>query len=152
MAVVKTKSNLFSDYLSGADNPDPELARGRPIMVQGTVTNLSTDSNLSTYALAVLPSHAILGDRTAFDVENWGFATVNIGTLDDIDALITIAKSSGNTVSPIAFGDAKHGKRLWEVLGLAADPGGQITLYAHASAGATGAGSMPFRFEYFDRS
>ncbi len=151
MAVVNLKSNLFGDYLAGIDNPDPELARGRPIVATGSVENGATDSSLSTYKLASLPSNCILGDRTKFDVENWGFATVNIGTLTDVDALITIAKSSGNTVSPVVFGDAKHGKRLWEVLGLAADPGGVIDIYAHASAGATGAGSMPFQFEYFWR-
>lgn len=151
MAVVNLKSNLFGDYLAGIDNPDPELARGRPIVATGSVENGASDSSLSTYKLASLPSNCILGDRTKFDVENWGFATVNIGTLTDVDALITIAKSSGNTVSPVVFGDAKHGKRLWEVLGLAADPGGVIDIYAHASAGATGAGSMPFQFEYFWR-
>jgi hypothetical protein len=151
MAVVNTKSNLFGDYLAGTDNPDPELARGRAIMATGSVSNGATDSNLSTYKLASLPSNCILGSRTLFDVENWGFATVNIGTKDDIDALITIAKASGNTVTPVVFGDAKHGKRLWEVLGLAADPGGMIDLYAHASADATGAGAMPFQFEYFFR-
>jgi hypothetical protein len=151
MAVVNTKSNLYGDYLAGIDNPDPELARGRPIMATGTVSNGATDSNLSTYKLASLPSNCILADRTKFDVENWGFATVNIGTKDDIDALITVLKSAGNTVTPVVFGDAKHGKRLWEVLGLAADPGGMIDIYAHASAGATGAGSMPFQFEYLFR-
>lgn len=151
MPVVNKLSDLIGDYLAGTTNPDPELARGRCIMATGTAANAVTDSNLSTFALADIPSNAILGDRTKFDVENWGFATVNIGTLTDIDALITVAKSSGNTVSPVVFGDAKHGKRLWEVLGLAADPGGVIRLYAHASANATGAGAMPFQIEYFFR-
>jgi len=50
--------------------------------------------------------------------------------------------------NPIAQGDANHGLRLWEVLGLAASPGGNIALYAHAEANATGAGSMPFRIAY----
>lgn len=151
MAVVNKLSSLIPDHANDYHGPDPELARGRPIMATGTVTNGATDSTLSTYKLASLPSNCILGDRTKFDVENWGFATVNIGTKDDIDALFTVLKSAGNTVTPVVFGDAKHGKRLWEVLGLAADPGGMIDLYAHASAGATGAGSMPFQFEYFFR-
>ncbi len=151
MAVVNTLSNLIPDYRAGVVNPDPEFARGRVVLVTGIVANLATDSALSTYALADIPSHAILADRTRFDVENWGFATVNIGTADDIDALTTVLKSAGNTVSPVVFGDAKHGKHLWEVLGLAADPGTTIRLYAHASAVATGAGSMPFQFEYVTR-
>ena len=72
-------------------------------------------------------------------------------SVDDVDALVSVLKSAGNTVSPIAFGDANHGKALWEVVGLAADPGGVISIYAHAIANATGAGSMPFRIEYFAR-
>lgn len=151
MAVVSGKSNLIADYLSGAAGLDPEFSRGRPIMAQGSVSNASTDSNLSKYHLADIPSHAVLGDRTAFDVENWGFAAIRIGTADDVDALASVLKSAGNTVSPIAFGDANHGKALWEVVGLAADPGGVISIYAHAIANATGAGSMPFRIEYFAR-
>jgi hypothetical protein len=151
MPVVKKLSSLIGDYQAGTETPDPELARGRAFMATGIVTNAADDSSLSTYHLADLPSNCILGTRTLFDVENLGFATVNIGTLTDIDALITIAKSSGNTVTPVVFGDAKHGKRLWEVLGLAADPGGVIGIYQHASGNATGAGSMPFQFEYFWR-
>lgn len=151
MPIVSGKSNLIPDHFAGYHGPDPEIARGRPIMSTGTVTNTSTDLSGSKYLLAELPSSCLLGDRTAFDVEAWGFAQVNIGTNTDIDALGTVAKSAGNTYSPVAFGDAKHGKLLWEVLGLAADPGGMIPIYAHASANATGAGSMPFRFEYFFR-
>lgn len=52
------------------------------------------------------------------------------------------------SVAPIANGDANHGKRLWEVLGLASDPGGMIALWKHAAANATGAGSMPFAIHY----
>ncbi len=151
MAVVSGKSNLIADYLAATTGLDPEFSRGRPVMVQGTVTNASTDSNLSKWHLADLPSFAVLGDRTAFDVENWGFAAIRIGTFDDVDALVAVLKSAGNTVSPVAFGDTTHGKALWEVLGLASDPGGLIGIYAHAIANATDAGSMPFRIEYFTR-
>ena len=108
------------------------------------------DTNPKTHG-QVVHGVPVLGDRTAFDVENWGFAAIRIGTVDDVDALAAVLKSAGNTVSPIAFGDANHGKALWEVVGLAADPGGLIGIYAHAIAAATGAGSMPFRFEYFAR-
>jgi hypothetical protein len=101
------------------------------------------------YHLVDVPADAILDSRTAFDVENWGFATVSVGTQDDADALVTVAKSAGNTVAPVAFGDANHGKHLWEVLGLAAAPAsGVIALYAHGPADATAAGSMPFEIHY----
>lgn len=142
MAVVEVKSDLF-----GAD-VDPAKARGRPIVTTFTVANGAADSSGSTYLLGLFPSECILDSRTAFQVQNWGFATVNIGTATDIDALGTVAKSAGNVYQPIAFGDSRHGLPLWEQLGLAADPGGNIALYAHASAGATGAGSMKGEIHY----
>lgn len=142
MAIVEEKSDLF-----GAD-VDPAKARGRPICSTLTVTNAATDSSGSTYLLGKFPSECILDSRTAFQVENWGFATVNIGTADDIDALGTVLKSAGNVYSPVAFGDSRHGLPLWEALGLAEDPGGEIALYAHASANATGAGSLKAEIHY----
>lgn len=152
MAVVSGKSDLVTNYLAAhiADTapPDPVRARGRPIYAIGTVTNAATDSNLSMYHLADLPADCILLEDTAFDVENWGFAQVVIGTKTDTDALLDVLKSAATTQRPVVFGDAKHGKELWEVLGLASNPGGVISIYAHAEAGATGAGNMPFQFVY----
>lgn len=152
MAVVKTKSNLITDRANNVINADPELVRGRPVVCTGTVANAASDSAGSTYHLADIPAHAILDSRTAFGVASWGFATVSIGTGDDVDALVQVLKSAGNTVSPIAFADANHGKPLWQVLGLAAEPAsGMISLYAHAIAAATGAGSMKFEIHYRTR-
>lgn len=142
MPVTNKKSDLF-----GAD-VDPAKARGRPIVAAFTVANAADDSSGSTFLLAKLPSEAILDSKTAFQVQSWGFATVNIGTADDIDALGTVLKSAGNVYSPVAFGDARHGQPLWEALGLAANPGGEIALYAHASGNATAAGSMKGEFHY----
>lgn len=149
MAVVEVKSNLVGDNLTNTVPADPELVRGRPIVATGTVANAADDSAGSMYHLVDVPAYAILDSRTAFDVENWGFATVSIGTKDDADALISVLKSAGNTVSPITFGDANHGLPLWQVLGLAAEPAsGVISLYAHGPANATGAGAMPFEIHY----
>lgn len=149
MAVVKTKSDLFPDLQAGGVTPDPARARGRSIAIAFTVANLADDSSLSQYHLCDIPADAILDSRTAFLVSGWGFATVNIGTRTDVDALVTVAKSAGATVAPIAFGDAKHGLPAWEALGLAAAPdNGVIGLYAHATAGATGAGSMKGEVHY----
>lgn len=149
MAVVSGKSDLIHDPLdSSSTPPDPQQARGRPIHVIGTLTNAATDSNLSKYHLADLPATCILTEDTFFDVAADGFAQIVIGTEDDTDALVDQTKATGNTVTPIAVGDAFHGKQLWEVLGLAANPGGMISIWKHAEANAVGAGSMPFRFVY----
>lgn len=150
MAVVSKKSNLVTDRTLNIRNADPEYVRGRPIVATGTVANAADDSLGSTYHLVDIPAHAILDSRTAFAVSNWGFATVQIGTLDDPDALASVLKSAGATVSPVAFGDvAKHGKPIWQVLGLAAEPkSGIVSLYAYGPAAATAAGTMLFEIHY----
>jgi len=152
MPVVTKASNVSTRARGSAGYADPQATAGLLRIITGTVLNASDDSNGSKFHLCDLPSDCYLDEGTLFDVENLGFATVNLGTETDIDALITIAKSSGNTVTPVAFGDAKHGKELWEVLGLSANPGGFIGLWLHASGNATGAGNMPFRIKYVHRS
>lgn len=149
MAIIEGKSDLIHDYLDPSSvPPDPVQARGRLIVATGTVTNEATDSNTSMYHLVDLPSDCILQPGTFFDVENDGFAQIVIGTKTDTDALVDQTKATENIITPIANGDANHGKRLWEVLGLAADPGGNISLWKHAEANATGAGSMLFAIHY----
>lgn len=149
MAVVEARSDLIHDTMDLTSTPpDPQKARGRLICATGTVANLATDSSGSSYQLAVIPGDALVHEDTFFDVEAWGFAQVVIGTETDTDALVDVARSAAAIHRPVADGDANHGKRLWEILGLAADPGGNIALWAHAEANATGAGSMPFRIAY----
>lgn len=149
MAVVIVRSTLIHDYLDPNSLPaDEQFLRGRLLTATGSVDNAATDSALSKYKLARVPSHAILDETTAFQVQNWGFAQVQIGTQTDPIALLNVLKSAANVQNPVVFGDAQHGKRLWERLGLAADPGGSITLYAAALAGATGAGTLKFRISW----
>lgn len=147
MAVVKGRSNLIRSALANDAPIDPLEAQGRLRTAIGTVACASTDSSGSRYHLVNLPSACILETGTAFFVSNWGYADIRIGTVDDVDALAAVLKSAGSTVSPVAF-NANIGQRLWERLGLARDPGGEIGIYAHAIAAATGAGSMQFRFAW----
>lgn len=149
MPIVDGKSDLIHDYQdSSSYPPDPKKARGKLAVATGTLANLATDLSGSKYRLVDLPSNCILQPGTFFDVENDGFAQIVIGTEDDTDALVDQTKATENIVTPIVAGDANHGKELWEVLGLAADPGGMISLWKHAEANATGAGSMPFAVHY----
>lgn len=149
MAVVNNTSDLIHDYLDDASvAADPVQARGRVIKSTGTVANATTDSNLSNYHLVDLPSDCMMDQDTFFKVDGWGFAQIVIGTLTDTTALVNQTKITAAIVSPFGQGDANHGKRLWEALGMAADPGGNISLYAHAVAAATGAGTMPFQAAY----
>jgi len=148
MAVVKETSSLFRDQLAGGMVPDYLEASGRTYTATGTVTNAADDSSGSTFRLCDVPSDAILDEDTFFKVDGWGFASIRIGTLETVDALVSAARSAAVNQRPVGLGDANHGKRLWELLGLAEDPGGKIALYAHAVANATGAGDMPFRVRW----
>jgi hypothetical protein len=150
MAVVTTKSDLYRDAAALGAIPMPNKLRGVVRHAVGTVTNAAGDSTASKYKLASVPSHAIMHPSTLFDVQAWGFAQSVIGSADVTDQILDVATVAATTQSPFAFGDANHGKELWEVLGLAADPGGMIDIYAHAEAGATGAGSMPFCIAWLD--
>lgn len=149
MAVVEGKSDLIHDYLDAESvAPDPVQASGRVIVATGTVANAADDSTASMYHLVDLPSDCILQPGTFFDVQGDGFAQIVIGTKSDTDALVDQTRATENIITPIANGDANHGKRLWEVLGLAENPGGNISLWKHAEAAATGDGSMPFAIHY----
>lgn len=151
MAVVNETSDLFRDAHAMEVSPDPLKLKGRLMVATGTVTNEDTDSNTSMYKLIELPSDCYLHEDTFFDVENDGFAQIVIGTRTDTDALVDQTKVTENIVQPIAIGDANHGKELWEILGMAEDPGGFIQLFKHAEADAAAAGSMLFRIVYIWR-
>jgi hypothetical protein len=87
MAVVTSKSNLVHDsFDTGVYPPDPVEARGRLVILTGTVTNAADDSDTSMYHLADLPSRCVLHKDTFFDVENDGFAQIVIGTKSATDA------------------------------------------------------------------
>lgn len=148
MAIVSKKSTIFRGD-AGA-TLDPLVARGYRRTAIGKAENAADDSSGSMYLLAELPSHAILTRSTFFHVQNWGFAAVRLGTYDDVDALLAVAKADATTQAPITALIESAGERLWETMGLAADPGGVIGIYAHAIADATGAGSMPFVIEWID--
>lgn len=148
MAVENLQSALYRDPQSGAPLLDPMLKAGRLILATGVVAHAADASTLSTYRLCSLPADCILHPLTYFDVTDYGFAAVRIGTQDDVDALVSQLQSAADIIQPIANGDANSQLRLWEVLGLAANPGGVIDLYAHAIAGAAGAGKIEFQVAY----
>lgn len=148
MAVVSGKSDLVPDLRVSKDVPDPSRARGRPIVAAGSVAHAATDSIASMWHLADIPADAIFDSRTAFKTDGWNCgANILLGTKTDNDALYTGAK--GAAIQPVAFGDAKHGLPAWQALGLAARPDNNVvSLYLHAAANATAAGSAKFEIHY----
>lgn len=150
--VVNVRSDLFK---SAADplgpEPLPERARGRPIAATGNIANGAGELTGSRYHLTNIPSTAILLPATFFKVDTWGFADIRIGTFSDPAALLSVLRSAAAIQQPIANGDARHGQPLWQALGLASDPGGEIGLFYHAIATATGAGTSRFAIHYLFR-
>ncbi|MEO1024028.1 MAG: hypothetical protein AAFX07_00560 [Pseudomonadota bacterium] len=142
------KSDLYRDHLDSEEPREAVLMKARNYAATGTVVHAADALATSLYLLAELPSLCMLHEDTFVDVEELGAAQVRIGTIDDDDALISQSQATENVITPIAQGDANHGLRLWQVLGLAEDPGGNIGLYMHLIADATGAGSVKFRFSY----
>jgi hypothetical protein len=145
MPVETPKSTLFQDRIAEVPSPDPILYHGRIGVMTGEVANAADASVGSKYHLCDLPADCMLHRDTFFVVDQWGFGGVRIGTFDDADALLSAAKSDATVQYPVAAGDAKFDKRLWQLLGLTQEPKGHIGLYAHTIAGATGAGTLRFQ-------
>lgn len=151
MPVVQVKSDLY--FASGLSDIQPDSLRlkGHMFRANGLVANGAADSIASTYKLLSLPSHVILLPETTGESTSWGYADMRLGTLTDPAALVNQTRLSAATWNPIAALGTWHDKRLWQRLGLAADPGGMIALYLHGSvAGPTGAGSCKFTFAWLD--
>ena len=146
MPVVAKKSDLLPDHRLDQNAVEPARARGRAVVVCGTLTCEATDSATSKHSICFIPADAILDARTSFVAGSWGHATTQIGTRSSATALVNAAKA---THTPIAVGDAKHGQPAWQQLGLSAAPdNNQIELVCTGPANATGAGTMPFEIWY----
>jgi hypothetical protein len=149
MPVVKKSSKLVRDTHDRSAKPaDPMEVRGRLVLMTAAIACAADDASGSSYHLANVPANALVHEDTFFDVENWGFAQVVIGTETDTDALVDQTKATAAVVLPFAKGDAFHGKRWWEALGLAKDPGGDVAIWVHAEAAATAAGTILFHIAY----
>lgn len=150
MAIVNVKSNLYRAEMAGGPVLDALVVKGNVRRATGKVFNAASDSSGSVYKLIKLRSDVILGPGTFFHNAGWGFATTQVGVVGAATALFTKTTSATTTESPITGIEAVSGQRLWEQLGLSADPRGEIELVAIAAANATGAGSMPFAIEWID--
>lgn len=143
MPVTHKKSDLYPQ--NSGEVLDAARSNARLFSMTGTITNAADDDAGSDFLIAEVPADAIPHESTFFEVSGDGYAQIQIGTKDDATALVNQTKATAALITPFAQGDANHGKPWWEVLGLAANPGGFIKLYKHAAANATGAGSTKFR-------
>lgn len=126
--------------------PDYRKTRAGVHVTQGTITNAAGDESGSKYRIAKLPSSVILLPESVIDLQSWGFVIAKIGLDADTDALLSVADTTAlsDVSSPIAHGDSRWGKELWEQLGLAEDPAGDLEISIHTEANAAGAGTATF--------
>ena len=150
MPIVEVSADVVPNRQQGQADVDPLRSNGRPKVITGTVANAADDALGSIYHLATLPAACLLHPDTAFDPTLSGLADLRVGTRTDPNALVA-APSIDGIHKPVAFGDAKYDKPLWQMLGLAENPGGMIELYQHAIANATATGVTKFQITYIFR-
>lgn len=143
MPVRNKVSDAITDPRLDQNPQDPARQRGRPVVVTFTATNLTDDDSGSTFVLCDIPADAIIDRATSFFVTNWGYATINIGVLGALTALVNGGLRTANIINPITIGDARHGLPAWQQLGLAAAPAdNNIRLICSTVANPTVAGNL----------
>lgn len=151
MAVVNlTSANLTARNTGALVNAAAASVRTEAVVDQMTVNN--TDSIGSTFRISRIPSNAIVTSGSVFCGAITSAAAdiglyqtpANGGAVVDADFFVaaqTIATASpginilgGNTAT---YGPANRNKRVWEVLGLAADPQRDYDVVLTLTAAAT---------------
>lgn len=147
MAVVERKSDLFG---TGPGVPDKSAKhmRGTTRCAHGTVTSVTGDEAASVYELVRIPSNAILTHNTVIDGQLLGLTAFDLGSEAQPVGLLDINSTPVAVSRPIAELGAKHGMELWEQLGYAADPGGEIAIVLIPRATVSAGGAAPFFFEW----
>lgn len=151
MAVVNTKSTVITNADQGVLS-DRKFARARLLSSTGFVNKAAADSNASVFRFARLPSNAIIraitvnADAaitagTAYQLAGYDTPSANggvvIGNLTSFGAALDLSAAGIKSVRPAA-GDVE--KTLWQLLGLATDPGKSIDIALLATtAGSTAA-------------
>lgn len=165
-AVVNVKDTVITNAdLTGLAGMYPNkafLARGRPHWMRGVCTTANGDSIASTYRFARVKSNDLV-NRILIDNASCGAGcTINIGLCDT-------AANGGAAVSASLFASAvdintaqraldvtrqsgtitvaNMEKRIWELLGLAADPQKEYDVTGTLAAAAAAAGAICLSIE-----
>lgn len=164
MAVVAvTGTNLTSRNTGVMANAPSASCHSEVVVDQVTVT--SGDSIGSSYRVVRIPSNAIVTSARLFTgAVTTGAADIGLyqtaangGAVVDADFFVaaqTIATASadinilgGNTAT---YGPANRGKRIWEVLGLTADPIREYDVVLTLTAAATGTAQTGVAIAYVE--
>lgn len=157
MAVVTTKSTAITnaDSTPIVQNT-PVIQRGPRKSTVGTVAVANGDSIASQYRLARVRSNERIVSLSVFcgaitsAAANFGFydiAAVNAGAVIGGGAQLAAAQSlatalNGQNITYSVTTLANAEKRVWELLGLASDPGKEYDIVATLTAAATAAGQL----------
>lgn len=166
MAVVAVKSNAVTNATAQPRVQNTNGIEGGEVFraVNGLVSIASGDSVASTYRVGKIRSadfvdririvSADIGTTTAADVGLYDLLTAtNGGTVVDADFFASAVSLNGGAVdSDITFESAAAGglytngeKRVWECLGLSADPGKEYDVTLTLTGAADAAGTVLLR-------
>jgi hypothetical protein len=165
MAIANTKSTAVSNRDASPRVPSPaHLVRGPLFEAVGTVEIAAADDNGSVYRMGRLRSSDRVSQLTVFNDAITGGTSFDLGlyrTADDggtvVDADLfasALDLSSGSAVGiDVTYESAatdigKIEKRLWELLGLSADPQVDYDLAFTANAVGTAAGTVSLRVRF----
>lgn len=137
------------------------LARGQAFYTGGTIEVLAADDDTSIYRFARVPSNAVMQSITLFNDAITGGTSYDFGLLQtaangggatgaDIDVFATAvdlstARVTGTEILFEQLNIDQYGRRVWELLGLASDPGREYDLVASANTVGSAAGTITVR-------
>lgn len=124
-------------------------SRARLNVAQAQVAVANGDSATSRLFLARVPSSArILSQSTLYHEAITGTTSLHIGLTDGTTTVAAALASAlnvataGTKVLNAAVSTANLNRRVWELLGLTADPGRQIDIFATINVDAAAAGQL----------
>jgi hypothetical protein len=123
--------------------------RVRHAMAKFSLAAAACDAGAKFY-IASIPSNAVLKySSSAYFGAFTTAADWDVGDADTANALSDALDFTSAGISTILadVATADLGKELWELLGLAADPGGDIDLIATCNTASTHSGSLALVFE-----
>lgn len=164
MAVANTKSTV----ITALDNTpplevSPFLKGGREYQDVATVEVAAADDDTSVYRLfrirssdrisSILLANDVITGGTSFDLGVYqnaanGGAVLSVSLFADAVDLSSAHGFTDNTYEKTATNIDKVEKRLWELLGLSADPGVSYDICLTANTVGSGAGTISARMNY----
>ena len=159
MAVVTRYGQAYPQFNAGTgyQTPDSRYSRATVKSLLFNIAAVNGDSIGSVYRLGRLPSNAILlgQDNIAYSAAIAGLTSVSVG-LDNLlgttapAALVSAANwSAGGQFSLVsAIAAANYTNPIWQILGLASDPGQQIDVTLTLGAALTASGAITGNFQY----